>query len=181
MELPKKNKGNPNILEVSKHSTGPKTELGKFMRKVKLIAPQNIPHGMQELYDWYKGFNTKEVKTMLELNNIYNHLKTEMVECAAKRKLSGEGYTSKDLAMYKLIKETLVDIHKLIHGEKKTVKHEVTIDDIRNAMFSEKPKKIIEVSPDGTISQDMDRSGRGEGTEGQNGKTTKNNQCVTKT
>ena len=157
MEPPKK-RGNPNIREISKLSTGPNTEFGLFMFKVKQTKLKNVPRGMKELYRWYKKFNTTEVNTLIELKNSYEHLKADYIQRIAQRKISGENITKTDLAMFKLIKDTLVDIHKLIHGEKKTVKHEVTIDDVRDIMFSEKAKKVIEVEPDGKISQDLDRS-----------------------
>ena len=169
---------NPNI--ANERKTGPTSEIGKWKARVNRFQgsknqppSRKVPPQLAELYNWYKGFRTKDIETLLELQNIYKVIKDGFIDRLADKILSNEQLTRKDLDHLKLIKDTLVDYHKLKYGDKKTVEHTITMKDVRKAIFSDKPKKVVEVEPDGSISQDMDRSGRSERTQQENGKNKK--------
>lgn len=161
--------GNPDIATAPK--PGATSEIGKF--KISLNAykgskkprhiSQRVPDNLVELYNWYKEISTKEINVLLEIQNMYKVMKEGMMDKLADKILSNETLTKKDLDHLKLIKDTLVDLHKLKYGDKKTVEHKIDMRDVRKAIFSENPKKIIEVNENGTVSQDMDRGGRGQG------------------
>lgn len=172
--------GNPNIAKERK--TGPTSEIGKWKARVNRFQGsknqppcRKVPPKLASLYDWYKGLRTNEIETLLELQNLYKVMKGGLFERMTDKILSGEQLTKKDLDHLKLVKDTLVDFHKLKYGEKRTVEHKVDMKDVRRAIFSSKPTKIVEVEPDGTISQDMDRSGCSERTQQENGKNKKSN------
>ncbi len=163
--------GNPDIGEIAKtKSTGPKTEIGKWKASTVRGSKKNIvnakydktPPEVRELWAWFKEIKTKEIETLIELKNLYNVVKSGLYNKLMEKVVGGEDLTRKDLDHIKLVKDTLVDLHKLKYGDRKVIEHKVDIKDIRRAIFSSNPKKVIEVNADGKISQDMGGSGHGQ-------------------
>ena len=140
-----KNPGNPNIGEIAKElSTGPKTELGKFRASLNALRgyPSNpyadkIPPEIRELYEWIKGYDTKQLNELLELKNMYSVLKDASVPTLLQKVINNEQLSKKDLDTFRLAMEMLVNSHKLRFGDKHIVEHKISVEDIRKQMMSD--------------------------------------------
>lgn len=154
---------NPNIGKEIKPSA--KTPAGKFFRDVSKFNRERVPGELLDLYDWCKSLDTKQVDYLLELKNMMGVLKANMITTIYNKLLAGEQLSRRDIDSLRLIKDVLVESHKLKYGDKKVIEKIVTMDDVREQIFT--GKKIIkaEVVDDGPVSQDMDRSGREQGTD----------------
>lgn len=69
---------------------------------------------------------------------------------------AGEPLTKNDLKFMQLIKETLVEFHKMKYGEKKIVETTVSIEDVRKVIFSKEvtTQKEIKKVVDAEVNND---------------------------
>ncbi|KKL48616.1 hypothetical protein LCGC14_2323720 [marine sediment metagenome] len=178
---------NPNIGKEA-HKGGPKTEVGKFMASIGAFKESKtntrpVPKKLAKLYLWFQGKTTKNINFLLELQNLYEVLKYYQIETISKKILSHEELSKKDFDALKLLKDTLVESNKIKYGDKKIIENVVSVKDVRAAIFSENlsTKKIVnaEVIEDEPVSQDLDRSGRGERTGLKDGKDKDDNKSPT--
>lgn len=155
--------GNPNIAEIGKQPSPAKTPEGKFMRNLSHFKRENIPFELLNLYDFYKRLDTKKIDYLVELKNVYLVIQQAMLPTLVDKLTHGEMLNRKELDALRLIKDTLVESHKLKFGDKQVIENIVSVADIRKHMM--KGKKIVEaeVKPVEPIPQDLDRSRRGEG------------------
>jgi len=85
--------------------------------------------------NWIFSKETKQLKEILELENLFKLLKGTTDRIIYEKKvLENQEFTKTDLAYFKLLKETLVDLNRLKYGDKK-VNVNVGYDDIREMMF----------------------------------------------
>jgi len=158
---------NKNMNIGSAPKPGPTTEIGKFRASLNSWKGKDkIPQEVRELYEFYIGRKTKELNQIQELKNLSSVIKTNVVGTIFDKMISGEKLGKRDIEMLKLFKDTNVESHKLEFGDRKVIHNEITYKDVRKQIFDTTGKKIInaKVMEDGIVSQDMDRSGRGEGT-----------------
>ena len=146
--------GNPNIREISKLSTGPRTEVGKLKNSVvRVTTGQQIsPDSRASRAVGYDGTKGKlqayhnfvsfilghPIKTLSEIERMEGLLavmQTNLMDIIQKQE-EGKGTTDKDRKDMYLMKDTLVELHKLKYGEKK-VNINTSYKDIRDLMFEE--------------------------------------------
>lgn len=137
--------GNPNMALVGKMSTPAKTPIGQLRRNIKLFnrdyVAQTAPEAL-ELFDWLCANDIKKIDYLLELKNLYAVLQTATFPQLLDKITQREALSKKDIDSLRLIKEVLVDSHKLKYGDKKVIENVVTVADIRKQMMSD--KKIID-------------------------------------
>jgi len=141
-----KPKGNPNIREISKLSTGPKTELGKFRSSINAYKGHDsnewrnkqIPKKVRELFSWYKGLSVHERDFLFEMKGIYEALKGNLQNNKefADKLLSGEPLKSSEREHIKLLIDSLDKLQKHTHGEKK-VNINVDVRNLRDSLFED--------------------------------------------
>ena len=136
--------GNPDIREVSKKSTGPTSELGKF--RVSLNAykghdsntyrNRRIPQEVRDTYAWYKALSTGERKFIFEMKGIYEVLKGNYHNNKelSKKILNGKQLDPIELKQFELLVNILEKLQKMEYGEKH-ININADIKDIRDAMF----------------------------------------------
>ncbi|HEC65528.1 MAG TPA: hypothetical protein ENI23_09550 [bacterium] len=94
------------------------------------------------LDNWIRSTQTKEVKELIELENLFKLLKGTTDRIMYEKKVLGnEEFNKTDLAYFKLLKETLVDLNRLKYGDKK-VNVNVGYDDIREMMFGPQEEDV---------------------------------------
>lgn len=87
------------------------------------------------VYKWIRSKSTKDIKEIVELENMFSLLKGTTDEIIYKKFVIGDKkFNKEDLAYFKLLKEVLVDLHKLKHGEKR-FNVNVGYKDIQEMMF----------------------------------------------
>lgn len=146
---------------------GPLTTIGKFrasLNSYKAKGTTKIPEEIKELFEWALSMNTSELNELTELKNLYKVIKQNSAATIMDKMIAGEELNKRDIEILKLLKDTLVDTHKLKYGDKKTIEHKVTALDLRNAIFAPTPnKKVIHAKvlktggdENDDVSQDMD-------------------------
>ena len=136
-----------------------KTPIGKFKRdlikfsrnKIESYSPELLP-----LYDWYNQMDKRQIDYLLELKNVYSVLQEAALPSLIDKIHHGEQLNKKDLDALKLIKEILVESHKLKYGDKHVVENIVTYKDVVKQLKSDKTIIDAEVL---NVTQNMDRSG----------------------
>lgn len=135
--------GNPMLKFAPK--TSAKTPIGQLRRNIKLFNREYVAQYSPEcldLYDWLCANDTRRIDYLLELKNLYAVLQTATFPQILDKITNREALSKKDLDALRLIKEVLVDSHKLKYGDKKVIENIVTVADIRRQMMSD--KKIID-------------------------------------
>lgn len=144
--------GNPNLKDEIK--TGPKTKIGKLRNSLHGVKRKNCtvinPESMaakavgfdksKERLQAYHNFVSfvleQPIKTLSEIERLEGLL--AMMEISFSKILTrleaGESLSDKDRKDFFLMKDTLVDLHKIKYGEKK-VNIEIKYKDIRDQMF----------------------------------------------
>ena len=89
------------------------------------------------------SMKTPELNELVELKNLYKVLKNNAAATIMDKMIAGEELNKRDIEILKLLKDTLVDTHKLKYGDKTTVEHKFSALDLRNAIFSNTGKKVI--------------------------------------
>jgi len=117
------------------------SKLGIKKRTLSMFKKENVPEELQDLFDWYKSLDMKQVDYLLELKNIYGVLKGGIMKKLLENAESGKTMNHSDLAQLRLAVEIMEKSHKLKYGDKKVIENVVTIQDIRRQMSSE--RKII--------------------------------------
>lgn len=135
--------GNPNIALAPK--TSAKTPIGQLRRNIKLFNREYVEKFSPEtldLYDWLCANDIKKIDYLLELKNLYLVLQQAAFPQLLDKLTNREALSKKDIDTLRLLKEVLVDSHKLKYGDKKVIENIVTVADIRKQMMSD--KKIID-------------------------------------
>lgn len=125
----------------------PDVRLKKSLRKGRVYFPPEkvVLFDDPETYrrdilgSWLQSMKAKDVREIVELENMFNLLKGAINDLTYKRlQLKGE-LTKRDLAKIKLMKEILVDLNKLKYGDKKVnVNVGVNYKDVQEQMFGDK-------------------------------------------
>ena len=131
--------GNPMLKFAPK--TSAKTPIGKLRRNIKLFnrdyVAKHSPEAL-ELFDWLCANDVTKIDYLLELKNIYVVLQTATFPQLLDKITKQEPLSKQDIDSIRLIKEVLVDSHKLKYGDKKVIETVVTVADIRKQMMSKK-------------------------------------------
>lgn len=139
------------IKDVAHMGSDGRTEIGRFKASLNNLKkpgeptkfPRKIPKELLEIYYWAKGYSKKDLDSLLELKNIYEILKTHMVNGKLKEKIiSGEPLSKSEVEEFKLVVEILEKTYKLKYGEMKTVHHVLTERDIVRQIVAD--KKLID-------------------------------------
>ena len=141
-----KGKPNPNMDLWKTPSTSAVTQVGKMRRDITKFSRDWIAKydpNLLELFDWYKSYSKKEIDYILELKNLIFILKDAALPALIDKISKGETPTKQEMDVLRLLKETIVDSHKLKYGDRKVIENIVTVADIRKQMRSD--KKIINV------------------------------------
>lgn len=128
-------------------TTGPTTEIGKFRAGLNSYTGKDsntwrakhrvIPQEIREIYEWCKGYNTKELDVLKELKDIYTAMKTNLLEGELAQKIkSGEKFSAGERDQLRIVIDLLEKHHKLKFGEKK-LNINVSYKDIRDRMFED--------------------------------------------
>ena len=135
---------------------------GSDLRKNRVHFPKNeiIVNSEEEVYRrekyfmWRHGRKGADLQELWELENLFQVLKIITEKIAFEKIKEGDTGTIKpldklELAHFKLLKETLVDIYKLKYGEKKlSLNTNMGYEEIRELMFRDiTEKKESDVSP----------------------------------
>lgn len=150
--------GNPNIREISKKSTGPKTEMGKL--KVSMNAAKTLDQakGLDKAIEetgikfkktgeavalkkmflsWFKTKSGKELTEIEKLEEVITILEADSTARVMRKLEKGLPLDSSDLKEIRLLKECLTASHELKFG-KKNINLSASYNDIREMMFGEK-------------------------------------------
>ena len=138
----------PNMNIGNEIKPGPTTEIGKFRSSLNAVRGNksnkfnNIKPELRELYMWFKGKNTDEINSLLQLKKISMLFDEISFPALIDRIQKGEAPTKREMEILRLAKETHVDIHKLEFGDKHVVEHKVTYKDVMKQLNSD--TEIIE-------------------------------------
>ena len=151
--------GNPDIREISKHSTGPTSEIGKLkatLSRYKTIPKISKPliskdsmaakavgydgseEKLQAYYnfvDFVLGRSVKELSEIQKLESLMAVLEMNLVKLI-ERISNGEEMKDPDRKNMFLMKDILVDLNRIKFGEKH-VNINADIKDIRDMMFDD--------------------------------------------
>lgn len=120
---------------------------GSLVKNKVHLPPENVvldkspdTYRRDLVYQWVSCKSGRDLKEIFELENMFALLKGTTEDIIYKRVVEKHGEFSKeDLAHFRLLKETLVELHRLKHGEKK-VNVNVGYKDIRELMFNDNNK-----------------------------------------
>ena len=156
--------GNPNIREISKKSTGPKTDLGKLkcavgirkhrnpkMMRIDQKGETQITRMMKKakikfsvlgkaiearnMFEiWVRGKTMKELTEIQRMDSIIQILDTDMSQRVMEKLEMGISLEEDDIKLIRLLKETLESNHKMKFGEKR-LNVNADYKDIRDLMF----------------------------------------------
>jgi len=129
------------IQEIGKLPSPPKTETGKFFTAFQGFKRERVPEHLLDLFDWCKALDTRKIDYLLELKNMSTVLKATVMKSLIKKLETGEVLDTKELNTMKLIKDLLVESHKLKYGDRKVIEHIVSQTDIIQHMR----KQVVEV------------------------------------
>lgn len=150
--------GNPNMKYLD--GTGAKTETGKMMVEVgtraikksngwtdasrvkKLMKEAGVDFSVMEkaieqrnLFEiWLRGFNTKELNEIERIDSLIQILETDVSNRVMEKLTMGVPLEEEDMKLIRLLKDTLVDSHKMKFGERH-VNISADYKDIREMMF----------------------------------------------
>jgi len=115
----------------------PPTNYGELVEKSKidLDAMDNKQVRYDLFLTWLKGRTGKEVKEILELENLYNMAKGEYYNKIANKLRRNLALDNNDISHLKFMKDTLESLHKIKYGTK-TVNINAAVE-IRDTMFKE--------------------------------------------
>ena len=170
--------GNPNIANEIK--TSAKTPIGKFRRDIVKFSREYIEQRspeLLELFDWCRALDTKQIDYLLELKNIYSVLQQSELPAIYQKLIHSEPLSKRDIETFRLLKDILVESHKLKYGDKKVIERIVTYEDVRNAIFSDHKIIEAEVIQNVGIRQSSIDSGCGEDKLRQDGIDKRDNKC----
>lgn len=162
---------NMNIGNVPKITA--KTPIGKFRRDLGKFSREKIPNELLELFDWYKGLDTREINYVLELKNMYSVLKDISIKKLIEKQESGKGMSQTEINQFRLLMDIMEKSHKLKYGDKKIIENIISVKDVRAAIYSENlsKKKIVEAEVindgNGKSSKEHDSKDEGESKESQ--------------
>ena len=144
--------GNPNIMNVQR--TGPITKIGKLRNSLhglktgdqinkdskvaKFVGFDGTKEKLQAYHNFVSFVLDQPIKSLSEIERLEGMLAvleknlTDVIE----RQDQGKPITDKDRKDMFLMKDTLVDLHKLKYGEKR-LNVTASYKDIRDAMFEE--------------------------------------------
>ncbi len=89
------------------------------------------------LYNFVHSLSRDDLKEILELENMFTLLKGTTDDLMYRKVLQNKELSPKDLAQFKLLKEILVELHRLKHGQK-NVNVNIGYKDVQDMMFREK-------------------------------------------
>ena len=107
-------------------------------RRARIIEKneEGVSYDERLLVNWANSKKFKEIKEVVELENLFLLLKYGAQVRISDKLKSGEDLTKLDLEHLKLVKDTLVDIYKLKFGEKH-VQVNVGYKDIQDLIFND--------------------------------------------
>ena len=79
--------------------------------------------------------NTREINYVLELANLYKVVQKAMLPTLVDKITHGENLNKTEIDALRLLKDTLVESHKLKYGEHKVIERIVTANDLRKQIF----------------------------------------------
>jgi len=147
----------PNMDIANTPKPSAKTSVGKFYRNLSMFKREKVPKELLELYDFCKSLDTKKVNYILELTNLYKVIQKSMMPTLIDKMLHGEMLNKREIDALRLIKDTLVESHKLKYGDHKVIEKIVPVITLylpRLDLPWKKPKNInnIPVVSDDTLS-----------------------------
>lgn len=147
-------------------SVAQKNPMQKFKRDLHKFSRKKVPHKLLALYDWcVKHVPDGKFDQIVEVKNMYRVIQARVLPQQIEKAIQGEPLTKQEIDSFRLLKDFMVESHRLEHGDKKTVTHEISYQDIRKQIFSDKTIINAKVISDEPVSQDMDRDGHREGSE----------------
>lgn len=154
--------GNPNMKEIGKLPSPPKTEIGKFYSNLPKFSREKVPAELLSLYDFVNKLDTKKTNYLTEITNMYEVLKSAMLPALYDKLVHGETPTKRELDALRLLKDMMAESHKLKYGDRKVIENVISVADIRTHMMKKKiiEAEVVKVEP---VSQDLDRGRRSEG------------------
>ena len=167
--------GNPDMGLVGKASSPAKTPIGIFRRDLSKFSRAKVPNDLLELYDWYKGLDTRKINYILEMKNLYQVLQKAMLPALIDKLSHGETPSKKEIDALRLLKDIMSESHKLKYGDKKVIENVVSVSDIRRQMRSDHRIIDVEAIPNEPVSQNLDRSRRREGSEQEDRENSRDN------
>lgn len=149
--------GNPNILEISKKSTGPTSEIGKLkvsMNAVKsggdskvldkILKEAGITFkkaseaiSLKKLFiSWFKSLSGKELTEIDKLDEVITILEADTANRVMGKIAKGIPLDEDDVKLIRLLKDCLSTSHELKFGKKQLNVH-ASYNDIRQMMFDD--------------------------------------------
>lgn len=149
--------GNPNILEISKKSTGPTSDIGKLkvsMNSVKsggdskvldkIIKEAGITFkkaseaiSLKKLFiSWFKSLSGKELTEIDKLDEVITILEADTANRVMGKIAKGIPLDEDDVKLIRLLKDCLSTSHELKFGKKQLNVH-ASYNDIRQMMFDD--------------------------------------------
>lgn len=149
--------GNPNILEISKKSTGPTSDIGKLkvsMNSVKSCGDSKVLDkilkeagitfkkaseaiSLKKLFiSWFKSLSGKELTEIDKLDEVITILEADTANRVMGKIAKGIPLDEDDVKLIRLLKDCLSTSHELKFGKKQVNIHG-DFDDIRKLMFGE--------------------------------------------
>ncbi len=141
-----------------------KNPIQKFKRDFHKFSRNKVPHKLLALFDWCKqNVPSGDFNQIIEVKNMYKVIQARVIPQQIEKAIQGEPLNKQEIDSFRLLKDFMIESHRLEHGDKKTITHEVTYKDVRKQIFSDKKIISAKVIENVDVSQDMDRSGCSEG------------------
>jgi len=147
---PKHGKDRAAMIEMNKKCHVPRSPLARWRNSYNPVKTYPVPEGITPdpeayrgdlLVRWVQSRSGKEIREITELENLANMLKGDKEQRVWRKITENKPLNQDDLAYVKIVKETLVDLHKLKYGEKK-VNVNTSFKDIRELMWGDKREKV---------------------------------------
>jgi len=146
-------RGNPRILEIQKLTRGPSTDLGKLVVSAiryngKALQKKFEKAGLS--LDAFKAFQffirtqqTKGLNEITRMEDLINLLESDLAMRAMLKIEKGVALDQEDIKQIRVLKEAIVDLHKMKYGEK-TLNVTASYRDIQDMMFGNPKAKLHE-------------------------------------
>jgi len=147
-------------------SVAQKIPMQKFKRDLHKFSRKKVPHKLLALYDWcVKHVPDGKFDQIVEVKNMYKVIQARVLPQQIEKVLLGEPLTKIEQDSFRLLKDFMVESHRLEHGDKKSIEVTITANDLRKQIFSDKTIINAKVISNEPVSQNMDRDGHTEGNE----------------
>jgi len=128
---------------------GPKNYRKNLMKTLMEKAHEIDPNWKVDLHNhnlfvsWIRSHGKEELAEIVRIEQIITLMEVDLANRATQKLADAQPLSTTDLSVVKMVKDSLVELHKLKHGETKiNINTKTDFKSIRDLVFGEQPKVV---------------------------------------